>query len=520
MSCNRDGPQKRARPQTICSGPDLTADRTEGRATAFGSRHTRRPATEHGQALDPTAPRTLPVDAAIPVHPLEFVSTVAPIQTPTLALAGTLSIGTGNYTLRGANSRTDADFYLPYLCTSAAGSLDVVADGTYNAALGHQLLFDPDDLELNTGYSDYFNYAASRFRDAKTGEDTVVHGGLAFPLARIKADHYHIDLGHLSGNQANLGTRRLAVSWAANYSRNAAVQNFLAARATVLTGRLCGRSDQSVEVCGQAVANLYPELNLVTRLFDSIVYGNVNTIAHAESSAATPFTVLGLWTIPPYSPWRGANMTLVSQVPNNNLGQRGAPYNLRNTALFSPRQNLGFINTTVADQGFEEALLSRTVPLTSPTGWTALGDMALGVALSDATTEVRTECVPSRYGVRNFSSRDECRQVVDYRVPRSAHPSIDSSIYNSANMTRSSLGSTGSFTIRQGEIIVLQGKKSFNLVVHGGSRYSLSLLRDITLVSNYALQRWSGVPDRTTGTRWGNHRRRDYTPLSRPQLGV
>ena len=449
-----------------------------------------------GQGFPAVADRTVPVDVSLATYPLEVIFNSAPIQSPAFAMAGTLNVGTGLYTLRGANTNTRYDLYLPYLRNGANGP-EVVADGAYDPGAGHKLLFDPADLQLNAGYSDYFTRFAARFRDAGTGEDTTLAGALQFPFERVKDNHYRLSLGHLSGNNANLGTRVVTTSWAADYSQDAAVQTFLAGKTTMMTGRLCARSDQSAEVCGQTSANLYTAELLATRLMESITYHNVNNIAQNETSAVTPFTVMGLWVLPPYVPWRDSEVELVAQIPTNSLGQRGLPYHLRNTSLLAPMNNLGFISSGPTDTGDEEALLNRTIPTTAPNAWTSVGLFAAGLAIPDTTNEVRTQCEPSRYGVRNFGSRDECRVVIDWRVPRDVRASIDGSTYNATDMRRAALGSTGTIAITQDGEPRLFAKRSYNMEVDGGSRYSLSFLRD-TMPRDLVLQRWSGIQDRTT----------------------
>lgn len=449
-----------------------------------------------GQGFAAVPDRTVPVDVSLATYPLEVVTNYAPPQSPALAMAGNLNVGTGLSTLRGANTNTRYDLYLPYLRTGANG-LEVVADASYDPTAGHKLLFDPADLQLNAGYTDYFTRFAARFRDAATGEDTNLSGALQFPLERVKDNHYRLSLGHLSGNNANLGTRLVTTSWAANYSQDPTVQAFLTGKTTTITGRLCGRSDQSPEVCGQATANLYSREVLVTRLLETLVYNNVNTIAQNETSAVTPFTVMGLWVIPPYIPWRETDMQIVAQVPNNSLGQRGRPYNLRNTGLLAPTTNLGFISSGATDIGDEENLLNRTVPSTAPDAWTSVGNFAAGVAVPDTLNELKTDCQPSRYGVRNFGSRDECRLVLDWRVPREVRASIDGSTYSPTDLRRAALGSTGTFTVRQGDEVLINVRRSYTMEVDGGSRFSLSFLRDTT-PRDLVAQRWSGVQDRTT----------------------
>ncbi|MFO0746243.1 MAG: hypothetical protein U1F43_11290 [Myxococcota bacterium] len=450
------------------------------------------------------APRTVPVDVSVPLHPLEADAYPVPSQSPTLSMAGTLWLGTGYFSLRGSQTGVSADFYLPYLRAAAGGGLELAVDGHYDAQAGDLLLYDAADLELNAGYAEFLTYHAARFRDAATGEDTVTAGGLPMPLLAVSDDHYHVDLGHLSGNAADLGTRRIVVSWAAAYNQDPSVQAWLAGKSQIITGRLCGDSDQSGTVCADAVAPLFGEEALLTRLFQVFFdHTSFNQTAERESSAATPFTILDSYIQPSLLPWRDTQLTLVSQVPVNAQGQKGEVLDVRKSGgLHVQRPLFGYYSLAPSDGGHESSLLDRVVPSAGPSDWVALGQLIYDPATPApaAATEIRTECWPSRYGVRNFGSRIECDPLVRWKVPRNARPSIDHSVYDATDMSHASLGSTARITVRDDTGAVrIDGLKSYYVEVDGGSRYSLNLIWDDQPRSDYQQQRWFTItPDRTT----------------------
>lgn len=449
-----------------------------------------------------TAPSpSVPVDVAIPLQALEAQANYTPIQSPAMSMAGTLQVGTTLSVIRGAHSGMEVDFFLPYL-RNDGGSYSYAIDGDYDAGRGDKLLFVASDLELNTAYSEFSDVHAARFRDAFTGEDAITAGGLAFPFNKLDDDSYHLDFGHLSGNAGDLGTRRIVVSYAAAYSQDPVVQAYLAGRSAVVTGKLCGQSDQSAEVCAQVNANLYTEGVALGHLYGQIDWTSFNDTAEREGTAATPFTQLMTYLAPPMLPWRNGHLTIVTQLPTNSAGQRGEAIMVNKTSgFFAPQPCVGSYSVAATDTSHEDNLLLRTVPSSSSGDWVSVGQLIYnGAPLPPTTTEVRVECSPSRYGVRNFGARNECDPLVTWKVPRNARPSINNSTFVQTNMTLASLGATARVTMSDASSVRVDARHGFPIEVDGGSRYSLNLIHDTVQQDWYARQRWApNNDDRTTG---------------------
>lgn len=491
--------------------PQIPGGETEVLRVEFRSGYLRQGATfQTALRLDVTnlpaglsvSPLIAPIDVAMPTVPLSTYGpslAIAPRLAPTLALAGSASIGTNATVATGAQSGFRVDLFLPYLRQAGAGVWVVAADGNFDALAGDVLLFDPADLQLNVGYADYHGSDFTRFRDALEVIDQMTPGtALPLPLVKLDESHYRLDFGHLAGNvgPGNYGIRYIALAWAANFNQSAAVQGFLSTSSSLLTGKVCGATDQNpTATCRDAQSNLVAEQALLGQI--SGAFRLDANVGMSEGSAATPFQNVYSQLVTPFLPWRDAELVTTQQVPNDSpdaLGseRRGVPVQTR--VDISARPHVLSHSNVLADTGWQSNLPAREVPRTLAGAWSPVG---ADLALPPDTTEVRLDCDVSRYGVESFGYDNECSHRVFWKVPRNARSSINGSLYSRTDMTLASLGATAHYSVIRGGTSLVSGKASVSIEVNSRSVFELSAIRSTT-PNDLARQVWWGE-DRTTG---------------------